>query len=537
MGKKVKVGVKIPTKNELSKRYPGMVVASESDDSHLPWLPSRFLAFNYQLGGGIPYGKILEIFGEESSGKSMAAYSFASVATDLGGIVLWADAEQSFTMEWAKHHGLDLERVIVLRETSVETISDWVADMAIYWRSILVNNEPILFVTDSMAALDCMENINSKMVDSKADMGNRAKAIYKMFRIRSELLFKLGVCQIYINQLRKNLSAGMFGDPDCLHYDTMVPFTDGTSMKIGDIVRNKVQKNVWSLNEKTMQWEEKPIVGWVEKDPTNKWLSLLYYVDGAELDTREVICTENHLMLTKEGWKKASDLEEEGDYLISGPDALSGINISYRKVALVSEVKTDNLQYKYDLTIDGNHNFLAGSTDTGVLVHNTTPGGKALAFYASQRIGFYGGKQILKKVKGKERKVGRVTSIRVKKNKVSPPRATIKAAPMYNNPMYSQVGFDPYYYLNEVFLELEIIEKTSGGIFKYKGETICRGEDNFIELITKDDELRRKLLRKAGINTIGNTRKLLSKLTTNLFPVDGEVSYTAQSEEVEEEDE
>ena len=83
---------------------------------------------------------------------------------------------------------------------------------------------------------------------------------------------------------------------------------------------------------------------------------------------------------------------------------------------------------------------------------------------------------------------------------------------MYNNPMYSQVGFDPYYYLNEVFLELEIIEKTSGGIFKYKGETICRGEDNFIELITKDDELRRKLLRKAGINTVGNTRKLLSKL-------------------------
>lgn len=742
MAKKVKVGVKIPTKNELSKRYPGMVVASESDDSHLPWLPSRFLAFNYQLGGGIPYGKILEIFGEESSGKSMAAYSFASVATDLGGIVLWADAEQSFTMEWAKHHGLDLERVMVLRETSVETISDWVADMAIYWRSILVNNEPILFVTDSMAALDCMENINSKMVDSKADMGNRAKAIYKMFRIRSELLFKLGVCQIYINQLRKNLSAGMFGDPDCLHYDTMVPFTDGTSMKIGDIVRNKVQKNVWSLNEITMQWEEKPIVGWVEKDPTNKWLSIVTEGPGTKNGRNGITCTRNHLMYTNRGWVKAGELTLE-DKLITRYESLIGnsplnsslsafmygmfigdssirirgkhtasihlqdnknpeylnwklaklkdfvyfkeyktsrgmrimksnytvelaliknricerdplnvfmfgvpigkvmdipaltlalwymddghldkrgrasISITNKRVNLYklknyltaagyecnvksdlkniqfSETGKDNLfnkictfipecmqyklpvkyqgmyeefeledsyrgfailevdilsigtagernnrkPYKYDLTIDDNHNFLAGSTDAGVLVHNTTPGGKALAFYASQRIGFYGGKQILKKVKGKERKVGRVTSIRVKKNKVSPPRATIKAAPMYNNPMYSQVGFDPYYYLNEVFLELEIIEKTSGGIFKYKGETICRGEDNFIELITKDDELRRKLLRKAGINTVGNTRKLLSKLTTNLFPVDGEVSYTAQSEEVEEEDE
>jgi recombination protein RecA len=380
MAKKVKVGVKIPTKNELNKRYPNMVLASENEDGNIPWLPSRFLAFNYQLGGGIPYGKILEIFGEESSGKSIAAYSFASVVTDLGGVVLWADAEQSFTQAWAIHNGLDLERVFVLRETSVETISDWIADMSIYWRSILVNNEPILLVVDSMAALDCMENINSKMVDSKADMGNRAKAIYKMFRIRSELLYRLGVAQIYINQLRKNLSAGMFSDPD------------------------------------------------------------------------------------------------------------------------------------------------------------TTPGGKALAFYASQRIGFYGGKQITKKVKGKERKIGRVTSIRVKKNKVAPPRATIKAAPMYNNPQHSTVGFDPYYYLNEVLLELDIIEKSNGGVYKYKGNTLCRGEENFIKLLEEDDALRKKLLRKAGVNTIGTTRKQISKIEGNLFPVESDISYTSQQDETEEED-
>lgn len=378
MAKKTKVGLKVPTKNELAKRYPGSRLASENDDSHLPWLPSRFIAFNYQLGGGIPFGKILEIYGEESSGKSVAALSFASVTTDLNGIVLWADAEQAFTNDWAQKNNIDLTRVEVFRETSVESISDWVADMAIYWRSILVNNEPILLVVDSMAALDCMENINSKMVDSKADMGNRAKAIYKMFRVRSELLFKLGVSQIYINQLRKNLSAGMFGDPD------------------------------------------------------------------------------------------------------------------------------------------------------------TTPGGKALQFYASQRIGFYGGKQIVHKIKGKERKVGRLTSIRVKKNKVAPPRTTIKGAPMYYNPDFREVGFDPYYFLQDVFLELEVIEKTNGGVYKYKGETLCRGEEKFLELIEKDDDLRRKLLKKAGINTIGTTRRKLEKLTTNLFPVDGDISYESQSDTEEE---
>ena len=380
MAKKVKVGIKVPTKNELLKRYPTMSIASENDDSRLPWLPCKIHAFNYQLGGGVPYGKIAEIFGEESSGKSMMAYSFAYCCQQLGGVVLWADAEQSFTNDWAIANGLDLEKVIILRETAVELISDWVADMAVYYRSILTHNEPILLVTDSMAALDCMENINSKMVDSKADMGNRAKAIYKMFRIRSEMLFKLGVTQIWINQLRKNLSAGMFQDPD------------------------------------------------------------------------------------------------------------------------------------------------------------TTPGGAAMKFYASQRIGFYGGKQITVKIKGKERKIGRVTSIRMKKNKVAPPRSTIKGMPMYNNPDYHEVGFEKNYGLAEILIEKEIIEKSNGGVFKYKGEVLCRGEEKFQALLDEDDELRRKLLKKLGINTIATTRKKLDKLEVNLFPITGEIDVESQLGEDEDEE-
>ncbi|MEG1415374.1 MAG: hypothetical protein RSC49_02100 [Clostridium sp.] len=380
MAKKIKVGTKIPTKNELSKRYPNMIIAKDIDDSRLPVLPSRMLAFNYQLGGGIPYGKILEIFGEESSGKSMMAYDFAYAAQQLGGVVLWADAEQSFTNAWAEINGLDLERVILIRETSVETISDWIADMSIYWRSQLTNNEPILFVLDSMAALDCMENINSKMVDSKADMGNRAKAIYKMFRIRSELLFKLGICQIYINQLRKNLKAGMFEDPD------------------------------------------------------------------------------------------------------------------------------------------------------------TTPGGNAMKFYASLRIGFYGGKSITQKIKGKDRRIGRVTSIRVKKNKVAPPRASMKAVPMYNNPDYHEVGFDKIFLLSDVLLEKGLITKSSGGVYSYKGETLCRGEEKFQKMLEEDDDFRRKLLRKADINTIGTLRKKLDKIGENMFPIDGDIDIEKQSEITEDEE-
>ena len=89
---------------------------------------------------------------------------------------------------------------------------DAVADLALYFRSQLIHNEPILLVIDSVAAMDCADNIDSKMTDAKAEMGGRAKALYKYFRIRSELFYRLGVTQIYINQLRTALNVGFGKD-------------------------------------------------------------------------------------------------------------------------------------------------------------------------------------------------------------------------------------------------------------------------------------------------------------------------------------
>lgn len=99
-----------------------------------------------------------------------------------------------------------------INDTRIETISDAIADLAIYWRSKLVNNEPIIVVIDSIAALDSIEAIDAKMADGKAEMGNRAKQIYKMFRIRNELFYRLGVTMVCINQLRSKLGAGFGQD-------------------------------------------------------------------------------------------------------------------------------------------------------------------------------------------------------------------------------------------------------------------------------------------------------------------------------------
>lgn len=740
---KKKVGLKVPTANELSKRYGDMIVsASDTKESGL-WLPSTFFMLNYTFGGGIPFGKILEVAGEESSGKSLIAYNFAYTTQQLGGHVIWVDAEQAWMNSWAQENGVDPNGVTVIRDTRIENIADALADVAIYWRSQLTHNEPILLVVDSIAAMDCADNIDSKMVDGKSEMGGRAKALYKFFRIRSELFYKLGITQIYINQLRTALNVGFGKDNTCLHYDTIIPFVDGTSMKIGEIIKNRVSKEVWSYNEKLQKFEPKPIVGWVIKEETKDWYQ--FKTEGPETTNgfNGFTCTGTHHCLTDKGWKKAKDITIEdklitktrrvlngtlwdfimgiviGDgslyskhgkrvtrlslsnskqleYLYWKVDKISkhfpmkfinthkaittqgyhelellrqlvyldkkgrgqrdplrilretipdltlaiwymddghrynnttcGISISPNRVNLksLSEYFTRNglmnyypgttnsiasgikftpegtielmkrisryiipeMQYKlldtyqglyedfdlhcqeyylptpvaiisitqgcdtnnrkfkrsykrrkYDITIPDNHNFLAGSVKQGVVVHNTTTGGAALKFYSSIRAAFYAGRSITVKFKGKERKAGKLVTIRLIKNKVAPPRPTISKVPVYFNPKFHEVGFDRYFGLEDVFVENDIIEKSSGGVYKYKDKQLCRGEEKFQKLLEEDETLRRKLLRAAEINTIGQTKKQLSRLTENFYPIDGDVEYESFEEAEEEEDE
>ncbi len=364
---KKKKKLKVSTRAALRKKYAGsdtasnIVVATED----MLWLPSRFIALNDLLGGGIPFGKILEVFGEESSGKSLLAYDFAYCCQRLGGVVMWNDAEHAFTESWALQNGLDLDMVELYTNKSIENLADWAMDMAISIRQELPNNEPILLVVDSIAAMDCLENLESHHIDAKAEMGNRAKAFDKLFRTRNNIWEKLGVAVLAINQLRSKLGASQWEDPD------------------------------------------------------------------------------------------------------------------------------------------------------------TTPGGKATKFYASQRLGIYGGKQIKGKVNGQDDRVGRETSIRVKKNKVAPPKPTIKGAQVYFNPDYKEaIGFSKYYGLPEVLLRHNVLTKAKGASKYMMGDKmVARGEPSLLKKLQSDDKFRAKMIRKSGVNTISRTRKKMEKLEHNTFDV------------------
>lgn len=201
----------------LRRRYPQSNKASiiSTKNGKKLRLPSKNLALNYQLGGGIPYGGILEEFGEESTGKSLLAMDFAQACISLGGVVLWDDAEACWSDVWAEKNGIDLSNVELLPdENVVEIISDWIADMCVYYRSILTNNEPILAVVDSLAVLESQEQMEVSDVDSSDAFSRRSKMISQMLRKRKKIFAKYGICVIFINQLRKKIGATKWEDPD-----------------------------------------------------------------------------------------------------------------------------------------------------------------------------------------------------------------------------------------------------------------------------------------------------------------------------------
>jgi recombination protein RecA len=147
----------------------------------------------------------------------------------------------------------------------------------------------------------------------------------------------------------------------------------------------------------------------------------------------------------------------------------------------------------------------------------TSPGGKAMQFFASQRIGLYTKKQITVGTGSNKERIGNEISFRTKKNKVAPPRAPYSTKVIFD-PEYGDVGFDKYSGLLDVLLDKEVVTK-SGNSIMFEGEQIARGKDHFYEEIEDDKELRADLLEAAEINTLSKTRKLLEGLNTNEYHV------------------
>lgn len=188
-------------------------------------IPSGSIALDHALGiGGYPKGRIIEIYGPESSGKTTLAIHAIAQAQKQGGIAAIIDAEHAFDRSYAKALGVDLETLLISQPDNGEQALE-IADNLI--RSGAID----IIVIDSVAALTPKAEIEGEMGDNK--VGLQARLMSQALRKLTANISKTNTCCIFINQLREKIGI-MFGNPETT--------TGGNALKFYASVRVDVRR-------------------------------------------------------------------------------------------------------------------------------------------------------------------------------------------------------------------------------------------------------------------------------------------------------
>ena len=183
------------------------------------------ISLNNALGvGGIPKGRVIEIYGPESSGKTTLALHMIAEAQKAGGIAAFIDAEHAFDRFYAEKLGIDIENLLVSQPDNGEQALE-ITDSLI--RSAAVD----IVVIDSVAALTPRSEIEGDMGDSK--MGLQARLMSQALRKLTANISKTGTSCVFINQLREKIGV-MFGNPETT--------TGGNALKFYSSVRLDIRK-------------------------------------------------------------------------------------------------------------------------------------------------------------------------------------------------------------------------------------------------------------------------------------------------------
>jgi recombination protein RecA len=215
------------TLDKLEKTYGKGAVMKLGDNpvEIMEVIPSGSLTLDLALGiGGYPKGRIIEIYGPESSGKTTLAIHAIAQAQKIGGICAFIDAEHAFDKFYAENLGVDTENLLVSQPDNGEQALE-IADNLI--RSGAID----LIVIDSVAALTPRAEIEGEMSDSQ--VGLQARLMSKALRKLTSTISKTGCCCIFINQLREKIGV-MFGNPETT--------TGGNALKFYASVRLDIRR-------------------------------------------------------------------------------------------------------------------------------------------------------------------------------------------------------------------------------------------------------------------------------------------------------
>jgi len=194
-------------------------------------IPTGSLSLDIALGGGIPKGRVVEIFGPESSGKTTLTLHIIAEAQKKGGQVAFIDAEHALDPEYAKKIGVNIEDVLISQPDSGEQALEII-------ESLVRTNAIDVIVVDSVAALTPRAEIEGEMGDSH--MGLQARLMSQALRKLTAAIAKTKTTVIFINQLRMKIGV-MFGNPETTTGGNALKFYSSLRMEIRSI--GKIEEN------------------------------------------------------------------------------------------------------------------------------------------------------------------------------------------------------------------------------------------------------------------------------------------------------
>jgi len=215
------------TIDKIDKDYGKGTIMRLGDNpvNDVPYISSGSIGVDFALGiGGYPRGRVIEIFGPESSGKTTLAIHAMAEAQKAGGIAAFIDAEHAFDRFYAEKLGVDIENLLISQPDNGE--------QALEITDALIRSGAIdIIVIDSVAALTPKAEIEGEMGDSR--MGLQARLMSQALRKLTANINKTNTCCIFINQLREKIGV-MFGNPETT--------TGGNALKFYASIRVDIRK-------------------------------------------------------------------------------------------------------------------------------------------------------------------------------------------------------------------------------------------------------------------------------------------------------
>ncbi|ASB49908.1 recombinase RecA [Alkalitalea saponilacus] len=215
------------TMDKIDKSYGKGAIMRMGDTvvENVPVIPSGSIALDLALGvGGYPRGRVVEIYGPESSGKTTLAIHAIAEVQKMGGIAAIIDAEHAFDRFYAEKLGVNIEELLISQPDNGEQALE-IADQLI--RSSAID----LVVIDSVAALTPKAEIEGEMGDNK--VGLQARLMSQALRKLTSNISKTHTCCVFINQLREKIGV-MFGNPETT--------TGGNALKFYSSIRLDIRR-------------------------------------------------------------------------------------------------------------------------------------------------------------------------------------------------------------------------------------------------------------------------------------------------------